>query len=646
MDMVQELREVRQKSSVLTRYFAIAISIYHILYYSGFLDFFIRIPPPVFRSISLACLYTIVFACVPHTYKKPVPKIPWFDVVFIFLSVFPSMYYGLAYFKIITQLGNATPLQQVLGAMLIIATLEAVRRTTSLVLAAITLFFAIYPLTCSYFPSFLYGPGYSFERTIGNLYLFPEGMLGIILDITVTMIIGYVIFGSFLEVSGVSVLFTDLARAMVGRLKSGAALSAVIGSALFGTVSGSGVANVAAVGIVTIPLMKKVGLSPEFAGATEAVASTGGQLMPPVMGAAAFVMADFLEMPYYLVCIAAIVPSLLYYFSLAIGVVFEVDRLQIRRLSKDEIPSLKNIITKQWFNFIPLVVLIFSLIIFHWTPDICVFYALLSLLIIIGVKMARKKDAKEFGVILANGLEKGAIGMIYIIAPVVAAGIIMGSLSLTGLAISLCSDLISFAGGNLIVLGILCAVAATILGMGLPTVTVYIIVALIFAPPLIQLGVKPIAAHMFIFYYGLASMITPPVCLCAYVAAGIAGGDMFKTGYTAMKLGFGAYLIPFIFLLDPSMFLLVGGSVGRTLIAIILSFLGILLVHCGTSGRLRNVLNFNIVERVLLMIAGVFIAIYMQRSLVVFFSSLLVGAVIIGWGFFQQKRSNKLIAGS
>jgi len=632
------IRSLSGRWPVFIRYFAICVSLYHLVYISRLSEIFGHIPAPVFRSISLALLYTLTFLCIPHSRKRKITHIPWFEIIFIFFGVVPALYYGLAYKTIITQLGMATLLQQVLGAMLVIATLEAVRRVTSWILSALALFFVIYTLTCSYFPGLLHGASYSFARAMGNIYLFPEGMLGAMLDITVTTIVGFIIFGSFLQVAGASEVFIDLAKSATGRLKAGPALSVVVADIFFGMVSGSGVANTVGTGVITIPVMKKAGLTPEFAAATEAVSSTGGQLIPPAMGAAAFVMAEFLEMPYYLLCIAAILPSALYYLSLTIGIVFEVNRLpHIKKLPKEEIPSLVGVLAKGWFQFVPIGVLIYALIGLHLEPDISVFYSLLSLVSIMVIRAIQKRKFKKLAVTLADGLEYGTTGMIGLIGAVVAAGIIMGALSLTGLAISLSSDLVKLSGGNLLLLGSLCGIASTILGMGLPTLPVYIITALLFAPALVGFGIPPLAAHMFIFYFGLASMITPPVCLCAYVGASIAGADMFKTGYTAMRLGFGIYLIPFIFLVDPSIFLLVGGSLEKTLIATALSLFGILLINCGTSGTFSIYMRFNMVERLLLMIAGLFITIYLQRSINLFFAGLALAIFVIGKGFLKFK---------
>lgn len=632
------IRSLSGRWPVLIRYFAIFISLYHLAYISRLSDIFGHIPDPVFRSISLALLYTLTFICVPHSRKRKMMHIPWFEIIFIFFGVVPALYYGFAYKTIIVQLGMATLLQQVLGSMLIIATLEAVRRVTSWILSALALFFVIYTLTCSYFPGLLHGASYSFARAMGNIYLFPEGMLGAMLDITVTIIAGFIIFGSFLERGGASEIFIDLARSVTGRFKAGPALSVVVADIFFGMVSGSGVASTVGTGVITIPVMKKAGLSPEFAAATEAVSSTGGQLVPPAMGAAAFVMAEFLDMPYYLLCIAAILPSVLYYLSLTIGIVFEVNSLpHVKRLPKEEIPSLVGVLAKGWFQFVPIGVLIYALIGLHLEPDISVFYSLLSLVIIMVIRAIQKRQFKKLAVTLADGLEYGTTGLVSLIGAVVAAGIIMGALSLTGLAISLSSDLVKLAGGNLLLLGALCGIASIILGMGLPTLPVYIITALLFAPALVGFGIPPLAAHMFIFYFSLASMITPPVCLCAYVGASIAGADMFKTGFTAMKLGFGVYLIPFIFLVDPSIFLLVGGSLEATWIALVMSIIGIVLINCGTSGTFSIYVRFNMVERLLLMIAGSFITIYLQSSTTMFFAGLALGILIMGKGLLKSR---------
>jgi len=639
---MSRFRQLSRKSMRVVCYFAILISLYHIVYVSGLVGGgFSR---PCFRAISLALILGLTFLLVPHTQKKVVTNVPWYDVVLIFFSMVPALYYGLAYNTIITQLGYATLLQQVLGILLVIAVLEAVRRVTTWVLTLLCALFFLYPLTLSYsLPGFLHGDNYSLARVIGQIYLFPEGMLGILLDITASIIVMFIIFGSLLEVSGGSNAFIDIARSITGKMKAGPALSAIAASALIGTVSGSGVANTATTGVVTIPLMKKMGLSPHFAGATEAVASTGGQIMPPVMGAAAFIMCHFLGMPYYQLCIAAAIPAFLYFFSLALGVIFEANKVLVSsELSKGKILSFWQVIAKAWIYFIPLLVLIYFLVGPRLTPDICVFYALISLVMIILVKMGLKKESRHPARIMATfaeGLSRGSYGMVTLMAPVVGAGIIMGSLSLTGLGLTLSSNLVTLSGGNLLPLALLAALASIVLGMGLPTIACYIMVALLIAPAFGQLGVEPIAAHMFIFYFALASMITPPVCLTVYVGASIAGADMMKTGLTAMRLGIGAYLIPFVFLLNPAIFLVVGGSIVSSLVALSMACIGLVLVCSGLSGQLTNTMVFNPFQRGLLFIAGVALMLNLGAVVLVNSAAIALAVIVLIWGFLTKLRS-------
>jgi TRAP transporter 4TM/12TM fusion protein len=410
-----------------------------------------------------------------------------------------------------------------------------------------------------------------------------SGLFGLIMLVGVTVVIPFLFFGQLLSASGGGGFFNDLSLGLMGRYRGGAAKIAVLASSLFGTISGVVVSNILATGVVTIPLMKKTGFTARQAAAIEAAASNGGQLMPPVMGAVAFVMADFLQRPYRDIVVAALVPSILYYAALFIQADLEAAKMGIRRLEDSEIPRLGAVLASGLAFVLPFAVLVYLL---FWANREAEFAALCGALAVaaiglsLGYRGQRMRPRAMLDALVATGFASLDILMI-----AAAAGLITGILQATGLGFALTLLLVKLGGGNLIVLLLIAALLCIVLGMGMPTIGVYVLLAVLVAPSLVELGFPPLAAHMFILYLGMMSMVTPPVAIGAFFAASLAGAEPMRTGFTAMRFGWTAYIVPFLFMFSPSL-LLQGPSLVETGVAVVTAVAGVWLVSIGMIGYL------------------------------------------------------------
>jgi len=444
--------------------------------------------------------------------------------------------------------------------------------------------------------------GYSITRTISLLYMSNEGVFGVPIGVSSRIVSIFVIFAAFIKLSGAGEAILHISMALAGGVRGGPGKIAVISSAFFGSMSGSAVANVAGTGSITIPLMKKTGFRSEFAAAVEAVASTGGQLMPPVMGAAAFIMSEVLGIPYLSIVVAAIVPSLLYYYAVFLMVDFEAAKTGLSGQPRSSLPDLWHTLLKEGHLLFSLVVLVYLLVGPKYSPGYAAFYSILVQIIMSFVKPVYGMNINK----ILEALETAGKMLIEVALACAVAGIVVGVLGMTGLGLKLSSLLIKLSGGSLFILLILTMLSAIILGMGLPTVAVYVVVAALIGPALIDFGLPPLAAHLFIFYYGILAVITPPVALASYAAAGIAGCSPNKAGWYAVKLGLAGFLLPYIFIYSPE--LLLKGDIVLIVIAIISALAGITLLACGISSypiKSKVCQSFLILASVLMIIPGV-----------------------------------------
>lgn len=466
----------------------------------------------------------------------------------------------------------------VFGTVTILLLLIGTKRLLGWPLVVITATALLYAFFGSYLGPSIGHRGYSLERIIGHLYLTTEGIFGTALAASATVIAIFILFGAFLKVSGGADFITTLASAAFGHVRGGPAKVAVAASGLFGTLSGSAVANVAATGAVTIPLMMRIGYRPPFAAAVEATASAGGQLMPPVMGAAAFMIAEFLGRPYLDVVVAALIPAVLYYFAVFMQVHLEAMRLNLVGLSRDQLPKLGETLRSGWYLLLPIVVLVYLMSVLQWSPIKSGFWSIVATLVVSAFNPRTRVSVVRF----LRALEEGAYGLLEVALACGLAGIVIGVFSLTGLGLKFSGFLVDLSGGNLHLLLLLTMLASLILGMGMATLPTYLVLAVLVAPALANLGVEPLAAHLFIFYFGIISAITPPVAVAAYAGAAIARTNPLETGMIATRLGLAGFLLPYVFVYHPA--LLMKGSPGFVAVATLSAVFGIVALAMGLSG--------------------------------------------------------------
>lgn len=471
------------------------------------------------------------------------------------------------------------PWEWVLAVATVLLVLEAARRTNGWPLVIVAVAFLVYAFVGPYLPGLLSHRGVPPSKLVDQLYLTVEGIFGIALAVSSTFVFLFILFGAFLEKSGTGEFFIDLSKAMVGNMRGGPAKMAVVASGMFGTISGSAVANVVTTGTFTIPLMRRLGYTKDFSGAVEAVASTGGQFMPPVMGAAAFVMAEFSGVPYLKVCIHAAIPAVLYYLAVGMMVHLEACKLGIQGLPRAELPGLRQTLAFGWHLFLPLIGIVYFLM-QGYTPLLAGFYAVLLTIVISMVRKATRMNPRK----VYAALEAGALSALPVAAACAAAGIVIGVVNLTGLGLRFSSLIINLSGGSLLVALVLTMVASLILGMGLPTTPAYVIQAALAVPALVNLGVPIIAAHLFCLYFAVISAITPPVALAAYAGASISGGNAMTTGFIATRLGLAAYIIPYMFVYGPA--LLTIGEPLDVVLAAVTALVGVVGLAAAAEGWL------------------------------------------------------------
>lgn len=579
------------------------------------------------NGIFLATVLTLVFLLVPASRSAPRKRVPWYDYLFILCSLAGILYFAVQYEQIVKASGvGITLTEQVLGFLTMLALFEAVRRTLGWAMIIVVLFFLIHAKFTYLFPGPLNGPEFSWDRVMTYLYLSDQGMFGVVLKIATTIIISFMIFGAFLDVSGAGNTFMKLSLALLGHVRGGAAKVAILGSAMFGTVTGSPMAEIGVIGNFTIPLMKRIGYSPTFAAAAEATAACGGVIDPPVMGAVAFVMADFTGIGYGKIAVAAILPAILYYLSLYFQLDLRAASTGLVGLPKAELPRVREALKESWLLFIPVAVLIIWMMALNEEPTQSVYISLAVLIFLGLINRGNRLTPPK----ILKALEDAGKSMIDITPICGIAGIIVGSLTLTGLGINLSSILVTLSGGSLLMLSILTAIAIYIMGMGISAIASYILMAILVAPALIQMGVPTIVAHFFIFYIGVSTFITPPFAPAAYVAAAVAGAEPMRVGYVAMRLAVVAYLVPFISIYQPA--LLWQGTAFQIALAAVTGVLAIFALSVGFEGFCLARLVWS--ER----------ALWLAGGLLLFFpktTTIVPGLVLMGIGLWIQWRKRK-----
>ncbi|MFZ5648522.1 MAG: TRAP transporter permease [Bacillota bacterium] len=554
------------------------------------------LPAIELRAIHLAVIMMLIFLMYPGRAKAPKERPTVMDMVMVLGSGLTGLYIIVRYDAFAFSGGFANSTDYAFGVLTMLLVLEAGRRSIGAFLPVLGIIFLLYAYFGNLLPGTFGHPGYSVERIIELMYLSTSGLYGVAIGVSATYIFLFILFGAFLGESGMATFINRVSMSMAGHSPGGPAKVAVFASGLMGTINGSAVANVATTGAFTIPLMKSVGYRPYFAGAVEAVASTGGQIMPPVMGAAAFIMAEILNVEYKVIMISAIIPAVLYYLACYVGVHLEAIKTGLKGIPRDQLPRFGEVMKERGHLALPLVVIVYFLVA-GYTPT---FSAVSGIVATIAASMLRKSTRMSWRGLLA-ALDAGAKGAVTVAIACGVVGFIVGVTSLTSFGIKLGDIIIGMAGGNLMLTLVLSAITCIILGMGMPTTAVYIVAATMAAPALIKIGVLPIAAHLFAFYFGNISNITPPVALAAFAGAGIAGANPNQVGWTAVRLGIAAFIVPFMFVYAPEL-LIQQGTPLQIIWAITTAIIGV--IGLGAAGARYLFTHTTRLEQILLFIGA------------------------------------------
>lgn len=573
-----KVRSLKGMTGKIITFIAVLMSLFHL--YTAFFGVFESIMQ---RSTHLGFALALTFAVYKPTKKvMESEKIPWYDWIFIALSLSVYSYFVINSQAISSRMSYIETLSAFevgLGILAGLLLMEATRRVVGNALLMIILVCLVYGIWGHLAPGVLSHREFTTMWIVDHLFFTVTGVFSTPLGVSATFIFLFILFGKFLEVSGAGQFFINLSVAGMGRYRGGPAKTAIVASSILGTISGSAVANTVTTGAFTIPLMKKTGYKKEFAGAVEAVSSTGGQIMPPIMGASAFIIASYLGIPYMDVALAAAIPAFLFYLCLYFQVDLRAKRLGLVGLKKSELPNFWTVMKNGFLFFVPLIVIVYMLV-SGFSPMRAGLFSIGATILVAAVM---KSTRLSFGTIF-RALDLGAKAAIETAIACAAAGIIIGIIGLTGIGLKFSSIIIELSGGILIVTLIFTMITSIILGMGLPTVAAYIVQVPLTIPALIELGVAPLAAHMFIFYFAILSAITPPVALAAFAAAGIAGSEPMKTGIVSMKLGLAAFIVPFMFVYGESLLLI--GNTSTIILSVITASIGIWGIACAVEGWL------------------------------------------------------------
>jgi len=622
-DRESNTREFTGIPKFFIRWMLVAFSIFAVL-----ANIVFTLPEQIKRASFLGIVIFIAFLLFPASkkIKKRVNYVPWYDLALGIVGFCAFFYLVVNFRTIADRAGLFTQTDLVWGVIGILIVLEICRRAVGLPIVVVV----------SCFIAFAFYSGFSFKRIVTHLSYTLEGVIGIPLGVCTTFIVMFILFGAFLEKTGVGQFFIDISNSIAGFASGGPAKVAVIASAMEGMVSGSSVSNTVGSGSFTIPMMKKIGYKPEFAAAVEATASTGGQIMPPIMGAAAFLMAEITGIPYSNIVIAAFLPAALYFTGIFLMIHFEAKKLGLKGLSKEELPNFWKLFFTKGYLLIPLVVIIY-LMMSGSTPTMAAFWSIVSA---IAVSMVRKDTRLNFTK-ATDALENGARNTLGVAIACSAAGIIIGVVTLTGVGLELATGLLTLSGGIPVLALFFTMIACIVLGMGVPTTANYVIMATITAPIIMRLGIPIMAAHMFVFYFGIVADITPPVALAAYAGSAIAHSNPLKTAITATRLAIAAFIIPYMFALNPAILLgadsfLTVASTFKVLFMIVTSFVGMFAISAGMEGYLLKRMRFW--DRILALAAGLML---IDPGLVTDVVGLSLVAFLIALQYFGSRSRNQ-----
>lgn len=600
--------------------------LFDIFFYFGMVVY-----PLAHNAICAGTLIILSLLVLPSQKKGVLGRLNILEILLISLTFIGATYIAINAEELLDSWRNANPTEMVLGIGVMLAALESTRRTAGwapVILVVGSFFYFVYS---DYFPGFLMSTGYSYPRAIAWMFLSGEGMWGSIVGTVATTVPGFILFGCVLRATGGSEFFSDLALACMGKYRGGPAKTAVVSSMFFGSISGAPAANVATTGTITIPMMKSNGFSPELAGAVEAVASTGGCFTPPVMGAVSFLIADILGLSYWSVCAAAFLPALTYYGILLFQIDSEAIKLKLVGLPKDRLPQVALVLKKGWLYIVPFAVLLFCLGFLGYSAQSSILYTVIAQVLCSSLSPETRINFKKMLVIF----DDTAYGLTNVLPVCTAIGILVGVLNISGTGAGLASALASIAGNNQAVLLSLTAITIFFMGMGMTALACYLLAVAMLIPALIGSGVLPIAAHMFLFYYGTLSFITPPVAIAAFVAAGIADGDSTRTGLYATRLGLSAYLLPFFFITNPG--ILWVGSLGNILFDFAGVFGALMLISSAFTGIMFGPISQPV--RIIMGILGAMFVVPFPNEVNIILVPLIWAVIALYYVRFARKKS-------
>lgn len=569
--------------------FAILVTLYHLAFASGF-----WMPETLkHRSLHVSMILILAFAMYPATKKASRKIIAWYDYILIALSAAVPLYMWLDYFNIINRAGKPNSMDVIIGTLLTLLVLEATRRVCGMALPILGVIFILYSLMGTKqglipvnIPGIFLHRGYTWQKLMSHFFANTEGIYGSSVNVASTYIFLFIAFGEIMNKCGMGKFFNDIANALAGGSKGGPAKVAVVASGLLGMINGAAVAVVVTTGSFTIPLMKKTGYDNEFSGAIVATGSVGGQLMPPVMGAAAFIMAETLGIKYSTLLVSAIIPAVIYYMGILLQIQMRAEKMGMQGTPKDQLPKVGEVMKEYGHLAIPLVFLIYMLFFSGKTVIMAAFYTILFTIVVAQLRPNTRMSLND----IIDAMVASAKSTVSVAIACACVGIIVGVCSITGFALNMASTIIQIGGQSLMFTLMFTMVTCMILGMGLPSIPSYIITSTIAAPALVTLGIPPIAAHMFCFYFAMFANLTPPVALAAFAAAGIAGGSPMKTGWASVKLALAGFILPYMFVYNTEL-LLLDTPIAKGIQVAITAAIGVFLISVAVEGFLFRKVN-------------------------------------------------------
>ena len=569
--------------------FAILVTLYHLVFASGF-----WMPETLkHRSLHVSMILILAFAMYPATKKASRKIIAWYDYILIALSAAVPLYMWLDYFNIINRAGKPNSMDVIIGTLLTLLVLEATRRVCGMALPILGVIFILYSLMGTKqglipvnIPGIFLHRGYTWQKLMSHFFANTEGIYGSSVNVASTYIFLFIAFGEIMNKCGMGKFFNDIANALAGGSKGGPAKVAVVASGLLGMINGAAVAVVVTTGSFTIPLMKKTGYDNEFSGAIVATGSVGGQLMPPVMGAAAFIMAETLGIKYSTLLVSAIIPAVIYYMGILLQIQMRAEKMGMQGTPKDQLPKVGEVMKEYGHLAIPLVFLIYMLFFSGKTVIMAAFYTILFTIVVAQLRPNTRMSLND----IIDAMVASAKSTVSVAIACACVGIIVGVCSITGFALNMASTIIQIGGQSLMFTLMFTMVTCMILGMGLPSIPSYIITSTIAAQALVTLGIAPIAAHMFCFYFAMFANLTPPVALAAFAAAGIAGGSPMKTGWASVKLALAGFILPYMFVYNTEL-LLLDTPIAKGIQVAITAAIGVFLISVAVEGFLFRKVN-------------------------------------------------------